>query len=125
MIAITGLTYYVGGRALYDDASLFIKENSKIGLVGLNGTGKSTLLKIINGELTPEKGKMNKSGGCTLGFLNQDMLSYMTDESILSVAMEAFSEVTELQKKIDEVKFINFYLQFFFICKYYTLQNHC
>lgn len=101
MISIKNLTYYVGGRALYEDASLFIGSHSKMGLVGLNGTGKSTLLKIIDGTLVPEKGKINKNGDCTLGFLNQDMLSYTTDESILAVTMQAFSEVTALQTKID------------------------
>lgn len=103
MITITDLTHYIGGRMLYDDASLFIKENSKVGLVGLNGTGKSTLLKIIIGELKPERGKIYKQGGCTIGFLNQDMLSYVTDKSILGVAMEAFSEITEIQDRIDKV----------------------
>ena len=103
MISIKDLTYYIGGRALYQDASLFIKADSKIGLVGLNGTGKSTLFKIITDEVKPEKMKMNKSNDCTLGFLNQEMLSYSTDRPILSVAMEAFSEVIAMQTKIDEL----------------------
>lgn len=103
MLSIKNLTYYVGGKTLYEDASLFIGPESKIGLVGLNGTGKSTLLKIIDGSLTPEKGKINKNKECTLGFLNQDMLSYTTDQTILQVTMQAFKEVTILQKKIDDL----------------------
>ncbi|MCP3660764.1 MAG: ABC-F family ATP-binding cassette domain-containing protein [Bacteroidetes bacterium] len=103
MISISGLTYYIGSRPIYEDASLFIKEHDKIGLIGLNGAGKSTLLKIINGEITPEKGKINRSNETTLGFLNQDMLSYSTEESILSVAMQAFEDTIEMQKKIDHI----------------------
>ncbi len=103
MISINNITYYIGNRAIYDDASLFIKTNDKIGFIGLNGTGKSTLLKIINGEIIPEKGKINKSNEVTLGFLNQDMLSYNLDDSILSIAMEAFSTAIEMQKKIDHI----------------------
>ena len=103
MISITNLSYYLGSRALYENASLHIKPNQKIGLIGLNGTGKSTLLRIINGEYQPDGGIIAKAGDVTLGFLNQDLLSYQTEDSILSVAMQAFARQNELQKKIDEL----------------------
>ncbi len=103
MISITNLSYYLGSRALYDSASLHIKPNQKIGLIGLNGTGKSTLLRIINGEYQPDGGTISKAGDVTLGFLNQDLLSYQTDDSILSVAMQAFERQNQLQKRIDEL----------------------
>lgn len=103
MIAINNLTYYIGSRALYKDASLHIKLKDKIGLVGLNGTGKSTLLKIIDGSIKPESGTIGIDNGCTIGFLNQDLLSYESDESIKNVAMLAFANLIEIQKQIDEV----------------------
>lgn len=103
MVSITDLTHYIGRKALYEEASLCIKENSKIGLVGLNGSGKSTLLKVIIGDLTPERGKINKRGDCRIGFLNQDSLSYVTDKTILGVAMEAFSDLTQMQDRMDKV----------------------
>ena len=103
MIAITNLSYYLGDRALYDSASLHIKPKQKIGLIGLNGTGKSTLLRLIDGEYQPDEGSISKSGDCTIGFLNQDLLSYQSDESILSVAMQAFERQNELQAQIDKV----------------------
>lgn len=103
MIAITNLSYFLGDRALYEEASLHIKPKMKVGLIGLNGTGKSTLLRLINGEYQPDSGTISKSGDCTIGFLNQDLLSYQTDDSILSVAMQAFERQNELQAKIDEV----------------------
>jgi ATP-binding cassette subfamily F protein 3 len=103
MIAITNLSYYLGDRALYDSASLHIKPKQKIGLIGLNGTGKSTLLRMINGEFQPDGGHISKSGDCTIGFLNQDLLSYQTDDSILSVAMQAFERQNQLQVQIDKI----------------------
>lgn len=103
MLAINSLTYHVGARALYEGASLLIKPKDKVGLVGLNGTGKSTLLKLIAGSLTPDAGSIDKSKDCTLGFLNQDLLSYSTEESIKNVAMQAFEEALAVQQKIEEV----------------------
>jgi len=103
MIAITDMSYYIGGRALYEGASLHIKPKDKIGLIGLNGTGKSTLLRLINNDYDIDNGQINKSKETSIGFLNQDLLSYQTDDSILSVAMEAFSEAVDTQKKIDKI----------------------
>ena len=103
MLVINDLTYHVGARALYTTASLHIKPKDKIGLVGLNGTGKSTLLKLIVGALTPDSGNISQRKDCTLGFLNQDLLSYQTTDSIRSVAMQAFAEAVAVQKKIDTV----------------------
>lgn len=103
MIAITNLSYYLGDRALYDSASLHIKPKMKIGLIGLNGTGKSTLLRMIDGEYQPDEGRISKSGDCSIGFLNQDLLSYQSDDSILAVAMQAFERQNELQVQIDKL----------------------
>lgn len=103
MISITNLSYFIGGRPLYENANMFIKNRDKIGLIGLNGRGKSTLLKLINGDLTPDSGTISKSNECTLGFLNQDLLSYQTDDSILTVAMEAFKDVVDMERQIENL----------------------
>lgn len=103
MIDITNLSYYLGDRALYDEASLFIGPKDKIGLIGLNGTGKSTLLKMMVGDTQPSSGKISMSKETTIGFLNQDLLSYQTQDSILSVAMQAFADTMDIQRQIDKV----------------------
>jgi ATP-binding cassette, subfamily F, member 3 len=103
MISISNISFFIGGRALYEDASMFIKPDDKIGLIGLNGRGKSTLLKIINGDLSVNGGSISKSKDCTIGFLNQDLLSYQTDDAILTVAMEAFKEAVDTQRQIEKV----------------------
>jgi len=103
MLSVQNLSYFIGGRALFENASLHIKPKDKIGLIGLNGKGKSTLLRLIDGEYLPDDGDISKSKECSLGFLNQDLLSYQTDDSILTVAMEAFVEAVDVQKKMDAV----------------------
>ena len=103
MLSINNLSFYFGSRPMYDGANLHIKPKDKIGLIGANGTGKSTLLRIIDGEYLPDGGNISKSGDCTIGFLNQDLLSYQSEESILIVAMQAFERQNILQIEIDKV----------------------
>ncbi|MFT6971097.1 MAG: ATP-binding cassette subfamily F protein 3 [Roseivirga sp.] len=103
MIAINNLSYLIGGRALYENASLHIKPKDKIGLIGLNGKGKSTLLRLIDGEFEASSGDISKSKDCSIGFLNQDLLSYQSEESILAVAMQAFGRANELQNTIEQI----------------------
>ena len=103
MISVTNLSYYIGGRALYENASMFIKPKDKIGLIGLNGRGKSTLLRLINGDYTADAGSISKSNDCTIGFLNQDLLSYQTDDAIVTVAMEAFRDAVDTQREIEKI----------------------
>ncbi len=103
MLSINNLSYFLGDRALYHEASLHIKPKDKIGLIGLNGTGKSTLLRLIVGEYQPDEGDIQKSNDCSIGFLNQDLLSYQTDDSILAVAMSAFADALKVQHEIDKV----------------------
>jgi len=103
MLSITNLSFYFGSRALYENANLHIKPKDKIGLIGANGTGKSTLLRLLTGEYQPDSGTISKSGNCTIGFLNQDLLSYQTEDSILSVALQAFERENQLQRQIDEI----------------------
>lgn len=81
---------------------MFIRPNDKIGLIGLNGRGKSTLLKIIYGDLSVNSGSISKAKDCTLGFLNQDLLSYQSEDAILTVAMEAFKEAVDTQRQIEK-----------------------
>jgi ATP-binding cassette, subfamily F, member 3 len=103
MLTINNLSFYFGGRAIFEDTGLQIKPKDKIGLIGLNGKGKSTLLKLIAGEYQPDAGNISKSGDCTIGFLNQDLLSYQTNDSILNVALQGFERELEIQHKIEAV----------------------
>jgi ATP-binding cassette subfamily F protein 3 len=101
VIAINDLTFEIGSRALYDEANWHIKPGEKIGLIGANGTGKTTLLKIIVGEYGPTSGSISMGKDIKLGYLNQDLLSYQSDKSILHVAMEAFERQNQLHTEIE------------------------
>ena len=101
MIAINNLTFEIGARALYDEANWHIKPGEKIGLIGANGTGKTTLLKMIVGEFKPTSGTISMAKDLTMGYLNQDLLSYSSDKNILHVAMEAFERQNQLHDEIE------------------------
>jgi ATP-binding cassette subfamily F protein 3 len=103
MISITNLSFHFGARAMYDEASLHIKPGDKIGLIGANGTGKSTLLRIITGEYQPDGGSISMAKDCTIGFLNQDLLSYQTQDSILHVVMQAFQRALDIHEEMEKV----------------------
>lgn len=103
MLKIDEVSYFLGNKQLYDKCSIFIKNTDKIGLIGPNGAGKSTLMKLIIGELKPDEGSIILQRGETLGFLNQDLLSYKTQESIKKVAIKAFDHVLEMEKELEEI----------------------
>ena len=103
MLVLNNISFDFGGRYLYHDAFWHIKPNQKIGLIGANGTGKSTLLRIINGEYTLTGGEITGRKDLTVGFLNQDLLSYESDKSILDVALEVFERENILHQKIEKV----------------------
>lgn len=103
MLVLNNITFEFGARALYKETSWHIKPNEKIGLIGANGTGKSTLLRIIAGEYSVTAGEITGRRNLAIGFLNQDLLSYQSDNSILHVAMEAFEKENAIHDKIEEV----------------------
>jgi len=103
MISITNLSFHFGARAMYDEANLHIKPGDKIGLIGANGTGKSTLLRIITGEYQPDGGSISMAKDCSIGFLNQDLLSYQTEDSILHVVMQAFQRALDVHDEMEKV----------------------
>jgi len=103
MIAINNLTFEIGARALYDEANWHIKPGDKTGLIGANGTGKTTLLKLIVGDYAPTSGTISMAKDIKIGYLNQDLLSYESDKSILHVAMEAFERQNQLHTEIERL----------------------
>lgn len=75
MLHINDLTYRMEGRPLLDAATLAISKGSKFGLVGRNGTGKSTLFRLIKGEISPDDGSVNLRKGARLGAVDQEVPS--------------------------------------------------
>jgi len=103
LLTLNNITFEFGSRALYKDASWHIKPGERIGLIGRNGTGKSTLLRIISGEYSISAGNISKVTGMTIGFFNQDLLSLEVNEPVLKVALSAFERQLILQDEIEEI----------------------
>lgn len=103
LLGLQNITFEFGARTIVEDATWHIQPNERIGLIGYNGTGKSTLLKVLTGQYLPNKGTVEKGRETTIGFLHQDLLSFDTEDSILEVAMGAFERVKELEKEIEEI----------------------
>ena len=103
LAGLQNLTFEFGARAILEEATWHIHPGERIGLIGYNGTGKSTLLKLFAGEYLPSKGTVERSRSTTIGYLHQDLLSFDTSESILQVAMGAFERVMQVQKEIEDL----------------------
>ncbi len=103
VLALVDFSFEFAGRYLYRNANWHIKPNEKIGLVGLNGTGKSTLLRVISGDFDLREGKMSKPGDLKIGFLNQDLLSLDIGESVRDVVLGGRDDLMKLDKEINEL----------------------
>ncbi len=103
LIGLQNVTFEFGARAIVSDATWHIQPGERIGLIGYNGTGKSTLLKLLVGQYTPSKGTVEKGRDTTIGYLHQDLLSFDTSETITEVALGAFERVRELEKEIEQL----------------------
>ena len=103
LLGLQNVTFEFGARVMVKDATWHIQPNERIGLIGYNGTGKSTLLKVFTEQYLPSLGTVEKSKETTIGFLHQDLLSFDTDDSILQVALGAFEQVLLLEKEIEKI----------------------
>jgi ATP-binding cassette subfamily F protein 3 len=101
LAGLQNITFEFGARTIVKDATWHIQPGERIGLIGYNGTGKSTLLKLLTGEYHPSRGTVERSRNTTIGYLHQDLLSFDTGESILQVALGAFEKVLQLEKEIE------------------------
>lgn len=103
LLGLQNVTFEFGARAIVEDATWHIQPNERIGLIGYNGTGKSTLFKVLTGQFSPSKGSVEKGRETTIGFLHQDLLGFDTEDSILDVALGAFEKVKQLEKELEAI----------------------
>jgi ATP-binding cassette, subfamily F, member 3 len=103
LLGLQNVTFEFGARTIVEDATWHIQPNERIGLIGYNGTGKSTLLKVLTRQYLPNAGTVEQGRETTIGFLHQDLLSFDTEDSILEVAMGAFERVKQLEKEIEAI----------------------
>ena len=101
MLHINDLTFRIGGRLLLDNATVAVPKGHKVGLVGRNGTGKSTLFKLISGEISPDGGAINLRQGARLGMVAQEAPSGPV--SLIDTVLAADVERTALLAEAETV----------------------
>ena len=102
MISIEGLSVAFGGNTLFDNITYVIHTKDRIALVGKNGAGKSTMLKIIAGLQAPTSGNVNMPKDLTVGYLPQQM-NLSDTRTVMEEAEQAFSHIFELQSRIERM----------------------
>jgi ATP-binding cassette subfamily F protein 3 len=103
MISLSGVTVDLGTHVLFGNASFLIQRGDRIGLVGRNGAGKSTMLGIITGARTASSGTIGKEKGITIGLLSQDLTLDVT-KTLTETAELAFEHVLKIHDRIDELE---------------------
>ena len=102
MISVEGLTVEFGGFTLFDDVSFVVNKKDRIALVGKNGTGKSTMLKIFAGLQSPTSGTVSVPKETTIGYLPQQM-QLMDAHTVREEAELAFGHIREMEKQIERL----------------------
>ena len=102
MISVEDVTVSYGGFVLLDKINFHISETDKIGLVGKNGAGKSTILKLICGLQSPTSGRIDKPNDLTIGYLPQ-IMEHHKGLSVLKETMTAFDDVSRLEEEMAAV----------------------
>ena len=102
MISIEGLTVEFGGNPLFDNVTYVINKRDRIALVGKNGAGKTTMLKIIAGMQAPTSGCVNRPKDISIGYLPQQMQLSDT-RTVMQETEQAFAHIFELQKRVDSM----------------------
>ena len=102
MISVESLKVEFGVKPLFSGVSFVINERDRIALVGKNGAGKSTMLKILCGMQKPTEGQVAVPNGCTIGYLPQVMI-LQDDTTVKEEAQKAFADIRKMAERIDEM----------------------
>ena len=102
MISLDAITVSYGGFTLLDNVSLHIGDRDRIGLVGKNGAGKSTMLKLIMEIQSPTAGKITRTSGQRIGYLPQ-IMEHHRGRTVLEEVMTVYDELDRLNRRLDEI----------------------
>lgn len=102
MISVQSLGLHHSGNYLFRDVNFTIKKDDKVGLVGKNGAGKSTILKMLSGEITFFEGNIVPEGNITIGFLKQD-LDFVKGRTVWNETLQAFEQINAWKSELEEV----------------------
>lgn len=102
MLNIHNLSISFGGEYLFDEITFRLGAGDRVGLIGKNGAGKSTMLKILSGEMEPDTGQIATDKDLKIGFLKQD-IDFVEGRTVLEESYQAFEEIKRLEKKLEEI----------------------
>ena len=102
MLNIHNLSVSFGGSYLFEDVTFRLGAGDRVGLVGKNGAGKSTMLKILSRDLQPDSGVIATEKEVRIGFLRQD-IDFEQGRTVLEEAYQAFTEIKEVERKLNHI----------------------
>ena len=102
MLNIHNLSVSFGGSYLFEEVTFRLGSGDRVGLVGKNGAGKSTMLKILAGDFKPDSGTIATEKEVQMGFLRQD-IDFEAGRTVLEEAYEAFTEIKKVEKKLEDI----------------------
>jgi ATP-binding cassette subfamily F protein 3 len=102
MLNIHNLSVSFGGTYLFEEVTFRMGAGDRVGLVGKNGAGKSTMLKILSKDLAPDSGSIATEKEVRIGFLRQD-IDFEQGRTVLEEAYQAFTDIKEVEKKLEQV----------------------
>jgi ATP-binding cassette subfamily F protein 3 len=102
MLNIHNLSVSFGGEYLFEEITFRLGAGDRVGLIGKNGAGKSTMLKILAGEQEHDQGQIARDKELNIGFLKQD-IDFEQGRTVLEEAQQAFVEIKKLERQIDEI----------------------
>lgn len=103
LLQVQQVARYFGADTLFENVSLDVSDNSRIALVGRNGVGKSTLLKMIIGNESPDAGRITKKKGLTIGYLAQNT-GLESDKTIYAEMLSVFERLQIMEKNLHEME---------------------
>lgn len=102
MISLNNIYIKYADRVLLNRVNCTIRDNDKVGLVGRNGAGKSTILKLIMDIISPHEGSIEFAGKKSLGYLHQDM-KLPSGKTVMEEASTAFAEIQKIETRIEKL----------------------
>jgi ATP-binding cassette subfamily F protein 3 len=102
MLNIHNLSISFQGEYLFEEITFKLGNGDRIGLIGKNGAGKSTMLKILSREIEPDSGQIAADKTLKIGFLKQD-IDFVLGRTVLEEAYEAFTEIKDLEAKMEDI----------------------
>lgn len=102
MLNIHNLTVSFSGENLFEGITFRLNAGDRVGLIGKNGAGKSTMLKVLSGEISPDGGSIATEKNLRIGFLKQD-LDFESGKTVLEESYQAFTEIKSIESQLDKI----------------------